>query len=208
MPHVVRLSSNGESQSVEPSKLVCIGRNYVDHIAELGNEVPTDMVVFIKPHSAISSDLHAFHNEPLHYECELCFMVENNRFAYIGLGLDLTKRALQSQLKSKGLPWERAKAFDGAAVLSEFVPLPQEWQSISFELAIDGKPTQHGDTELMINKPATILSGIQEFMTLSDGDVVMTGTPKGVGQVEAGQIFTGNLAVDGQPLISASWQAE
>ena len=112
---------NFEEQSISPSKIICIGRNYVDHIAELGNEVPDEMVVFLKPNSAISSKLQSYHQEPLHYEAELCFLYQQGHFTAVAIGLDLTKRNLQAKLKTKGLPWERAKSFNGAAVFSDFV---------------------------------------------------------------------------------------
>ena len=108
---------------VVPSKVVCVGRNYVAHIKELNNEIPEDMVLFIKPNSAISDVLKSFHHEAIHYEAELCFLFEGGVFIAVGLGLDLTKRSLQSELKAKGLPWERAKAFDGSAVMSQFIPI-------------------------------------------------------------------------------------
>jgi 2-keto-4-pentenoate hydratase/2-oxohepta-3-ene-1,7-dioic acid hydratase in catechol pathway len=97
-----------DNTQVIPSKIICIGRNYVDHIAELGNEVPDEMVVFIKPNSSIAEQLSSYHDEPLHYEGELCFVYQLGRFSAVGFGLDLTKRQLQSKLKAKGLPWERA----------------------------------------------------------------------------------------------------
>ena len=104
-----------DSQPIAPSKIVCIGRNYLEHIRELGNETPDAMVIFNKPNSAISQTLFALRDEPLHYEGEICFMVKQGELDALGFGLDLTKRELQSKLKSKGLPWERAKAFDAAA---------------------------------------------------------------------------------------------
>ena len=110
-------------QRISPSKVLCIGRNYVEHIKELNNAIPEQMVVFNKPNTSITTTLTSFHQESLHYETEICFLVENGKYSAVGLGLDLTKRELQSKLKAKGLPWERAKAFDGSAVFSRFVPL-------------------------------------------------------------------------------------
>ena len=106
------ISVNGNT--VQPSKILCVGRNYRAHIEELGNEIPDSMVVFNKPNSAISDTLYSdINNQPLHYESELAFTVKEGKLDAVGFGLDLTKRALQSTLKAKGLPWERAKAFDG-----------------------------------------------------------------------------------------------
>ncbi|MDP5144840.1 fumarylacetoacetate hydrolase family protein [Shewanella sp. ULN5] len=180
---------------ITPSKLVCIGRNYVEHIHELGNDIPDDMVVFIKPNSAINTQLNSVHlQQALHYEAELCFLVENGQFSAVGLGFDLTKRHLQSQLKSKGLPWERAKAFNGSAVFSDFVSINQLDQGCDshhwcFSLTINGKLSQLGHSQLMIYSTSDIFSGISDFLTLENGDIVMTGTPKGVGEVVSGSIF-------------------
>ncbi|WP_434928824.1 fumarylacetoacetate hydrolase family protein [Shewanella sp. HL-SH8] len=175
--------------AVTPSKIVCIGRNYVEHIYELGNDIPDDMVVFLKPNSAISAELISFHQETIHYEAELCFLVENGRFSAVGIGLDLTKRQLQSQLKSKGLPWERAKAFNGSAILSDFMPISASNQEWCFSLTINDQLAQLGHSQLMMYSPAQIFNELASFITLEDGDVVMTGTPKGVGQVIAGTVF-------------------
>ena len=195
--------------ALTPSKIVCVGRNYVAHIEELGNEIPEDMVVFIKPNSAISSTLQSsIEGEPLHYEGELVFLVRNNRFAAVGFGIDLTRRELQSRLKKKGLPWERAKAFNGAAVFSEFAPLPDELDKLSLRLQVAGAPRQAGGVEMMIYKPATILSELQKFTTLEDGDLVMTGTPEGVGAINPGERFEGAVLCGEDVLVSASWVAQ
>ena len=127
-----------------PSKIVCVGRNYAKHIAELKNVNTGDMVIFIKPNSSITHALYAYHQEPLHYEAELCFMVKNGDLSGVGFGLDLTKRGLQSALKAKGLPWERAKSFDRSAVLSEFAALPAGIAGLSLELWINDELRQIG----------------------------------------------------------------
>ncbi|MDO6678402.1 fumarylacetoacetate hydrolase family protein [Shewanella sp. 4_MG-2023] len=177
-----------------PSKIVCIGRNYVDHIQELGNEIPADMVVFLKPNSAITTELIAFQQEPIHYETELCFIMENNQFSAVGVGLDLTKRALQSTLKTQQLPWERAKAFNGSALFSDFIPLDSLGKSAcekwAFQLSINEKVIQVGHSDLMMYSTSAIKQSLTEFISLEDGDIVMTGTPKGVGMVNAGDVFT------------------
>jgi len=196
-----------ENRDVAPSKIVCIGRNYVEHIHELGNEMPTEMVVFSKPNSAITATLKAMHQEPLHYEAEICYMVENGRLAAVGCGLDLTKRELQSRLKAKGLPWERAKAFDGAALFSLFVPLTSADTELGLELLINGEVRQKGSTELMIYKPSRILAELQTFMTFENGDIIMTGTPAGVGVVQAGELFEVRLLTGEQILAIGRWQA-
>lgn len=208
---------NFDGKKVTPSKIICIGRNYVDHIAELGNEVPDEMVVFLKPNSAISTQLQSFHQEPLHYEAELCFLYQQEsnqnensqpgRFSAVAVGLDLTKRQLQEKLKAKGLPWERAKGFDGAAVFSDFVTLDAINDSLCLALAIDDKVIQAGGVELMMVKPDVILAQLSSFMTLEDGDIVMTGTPKGVGQIIAGSEFVGKVINHDKILVSATWLA-
>jgi len=163
-----------------PSKIVCVGRNYAAHIEELGNEIPDEMVVFNKPNSAISQTLRSCLDEPLHYESELSFLVESGGLAAVAFGLDLTKRDLQSNLKKKGLPWERAKGFDGAALFSKFVPLPENLEDLSLHLAVDGELRQAGGVTLMMYPPAIILRELAKFMTLEDGDIIMTGTPSGI----------------------------
>nr|WP_283104341.1 fumarylacetoacetate hydrolase family protein [Shewanella inventionis] len=168
---------------ITPSKIVCIGRNYVDHIHELGNDVPDEMVVFLKPNSAITDTLHSEMGETLHYEAELCFMVKDGQFSAVGVGLDMTKRELQGKLKKQGLPWERSKAFDGSALFSEFIPITSAQQNWCFQLTIDNVVTQLGHQQLMTYQPNAMFAAISEFMSLNDGDIVMTGTPKGVGAV-------------------------
>ncbi|MBC3764504.1 fumarylacetoacetate hydrolase family protein [Neptunicella marina] len=195
-------------KSFIPSKIVCIGRNFVAHAQELGNEVPQQMVIFTKPNSSISDELHSFNLEPLHYEAELSFLYQNGRFIAVAFGLDLTKRQTQAFLKSKGLPWERAKAFDGAALFSEFVPIESISDSMSLELYIDNHLVQKGDVGLMINKPLAILNEVNAFMSLADNDVVMTGTPKGVGEIEKGSVFWGRVVSQQQVLVEHRWTAQ
>lgn len=202
-----RVSLNGKS--IAPGKIICIGRNYAAHIAELGNETPEQMVFFTKPNSAISESLHAKHGgEALHYEAELCFLIQDGKLHGVGIGLDLTKRGLQSKLKEKGLPWERAKAFDGAAVFSPFASYDGPLEDLNFKLHIDGQPQQHGTHELMIHKPDQILTEIQTFMSLNDGDILMTGTPKGVGVVRNGEEFNATVSAKESVLVQANWKAQ
>lgn len=196
--------------AIAPTKILCIGRNYVDHIHELGNEIPEDMVVFLKPNSAISTVLHSEHQgETLHYETELCFMFQQGRFTHVAVGLDLTKRDLQSKLKAKGLPWERAKAFDGGALFSPFVAIDDAEAPLHFSLSINDKLVQEGNIDLMIYKPQTILSELQAFISLDEGDIVMTGTPKGVGSITANSVFNVTLSrgvqASAEPLLEYQW---
>ena len=196
-----------EKRVVTPGKIVCVGRNYVEHISELGNEIPDEMVVFTKPNSSISSELCHRKGEQLHYEAELSFLVEGGKFVAVAFGLDLTKRKLQGKLKEKGLPWERAKAFDGSALFSDFVALPPDFESLELILRINEQIVQRGKVEQMIYRPATILEEIRSFMSLNDGDIVMTGTPKGVGELQSGDILNGQVLNHDSSLVECSWQA-
>lgn len=193
--------------NVYPSKIVCVGRNYVDHIQELDNEVPDQMVVFLKPNSAITTTLYSQIDEPLHYETELCFLYQRGRFSAVGIGLDLTKRGLQTRLKNKGLPWERAKAFDGSALFSPFVPIDMISDEFRFELRVNQELVQYGNISLMIHAPHDILREISEFMSLTDGDIVMTGTPKGVGIVPSDALFEVSLTDGDNSIITWHWHS-
>ena len=177
------------NRTVSPTKIVCVGRNYLDHIEELNNEVPDEPVIFSKPNSAISENLCAFHQEPLHYEGELSFLFENGRFSAVGFGLDITKRTLQNKLKAKGLPWERCKSFDGSAIFSRFVEIERVSRNLNLALSINGRMVQSGSVRLMMNKPNDILVSILGFMSLENGDIVMTGTPEGRGRNKRGGSF-------------------
>lgn len=200
---------NVNGSIVTPSKIVCVGRNYVAHIEELGNEVPEEMVVFNKPNCAITDILRSqMAGEDLHYESELCFTVAGGEFSAVGFGLDLTKRGLQARLKEKGLPWERAKAFDGSVLFSRFLPAPDDFSQLSLELHVDGKIRQAGGVELMMYPPDVILEELKSYTTLEDGDVVMTGTPAGVGSVKTGEHFEGYVLHGGRLLVQASWIAQ
>lgn len=195
-------------KDIYPSKIVCIGRNYVGHIKELGNEMPTEPVIFLKPNSAISTIIYSAKEPAIHYESEITFMVKSGQLAAVGFGLDLTKRDLQSRLKSKGLPWERAKAFDGAAVFSEFVDCPADISQLRLELSINGSLVQAGGCELMINKPDAILEETGAFLSYEDGDLVMTGTPAGVGPLGKGDVFVGSIFDGDKLLIKAEWTVQ
>lgn len=191
---------------IRPGKIVCVGRNYVEHIQELGNEIPENMVLFVKPATSLTDKLLSSHcGEELHYEGEISFLFEKGRFAMAAFGLDLTKSGLQGRLKEKGLPWERAKAFDGAALFSPFVPIGGDFSRLSLCLEINGKTVQSAGTDLMMYKPEEILKEISSFMTLEDGDIVMTGTPKGVGVIRRSDHFRGILIDGDDRLVEKEW---
>jgi len=195
---------NYKNKRLEVSKVVCIGRNYVEHIEELGNEIPSSMVVFNKPNSAISDKLYYF-SEHCRFEGEICFLIRDSKIEAIGFGLDLTHADVQNHLKSKGLPWERAKAFDNSAVLSEFVPLGTDMSTFGMKLFINDKLVQFATYDLMMYKPDTMLSEIQSFMTLEDNDIIMSGTPKGVGTYSIGDRFVGQVFSGETLLVEAVW---
>lgn len=193
---------------IHPTKVVCIGRNYVEHIEELNNETPTEPVIFIKPNSSIANGIETSKIEEIHYEGEICFSIKNGKIYSVGFGLDLTKRNLQSTLKNKGLPWERAKSFDKSAVFSDFVKCEDNIQNYKLELYINGSLKQFANYELMIHKPGALVEEIQSFMTLEDDDIIMTGTPKGVGIINAGETFTAKILYGEDVIIEKSWVAQ
>ncbi len=193
-------------RTLTPSKVVCIGRNYVEHIEELGNEIPENMVIFNKPNSAITPTLSYF-GEHCRFEGEICLLIEGGKAVGVGFGLDLTHAEVQNHLKAKGLPWERAKSFDGSAVLSAFVPIDGDLSRIAFEMRINRARVQHASYDLMMYKPAEMIAEIGRVMTLEDGDIIMTGTPKGVGYYAPGDRFEA-VVMDGDAvLLATEWTA-
>ena len=194
-----------DGKEIFPSKIICIGRNYVAHIKELGNEIPKEPVIFIKPNSAISTDIHSGEPDEIHFEGEISFVVRSGQPVAVGFGLDLTKRKLQSDLKAKGLPWERSKAFDGAAVFSEFVTFNGQVDALRLELYINDHLVQQGGCKLMIYKPDEIIAEVKSFLSLEDGDLIMTGTPAGVGSVHAGDRFIGKIFENEDLIVDGSW---
>jgi len=194
-------------QSVTPAKIVCIGKNYTAHIKEMHSAVPEQMVVFMKPNAAIGTTLKAFAGEPIHYECEICLLIHKGTISGVGVGLDLTKRELQGKMKQAGLPWERSKAFDGAALFSHFTPAPENLRELRLELWVDGTLRQSGGADTMLYPPEAIIDELATFLTLDDFDVIMTGTPAGVGPVVAGEHFEARLLSGESALVDASWIA-
>ena len=193
-----------KNKSITPSKVVCIGRNYVEHIEELCNEIPENMVIFNKPNSAISDTLH-YYTEHTRFEGEICFLIEDGNIAGVGFGLDLTHADIQNKLKTKGLPWERAKAFDGSAVMSAFVPFTGDIRKLHMKLTINGELIQFANYDLMMYKPDVMVEEIRSFMTLEDGDVIMSGTPKGVNTYSVGDRFVGQVFEGDRLLVEGEW---
>ncbi|MFT7860903.1 MAG: fumarylacetoacetate hydrolase family protein [Sulfurimonas sp.] len=196
-----------ENKELTPSKIVCIGRNYVEHIYELGNEIPESMVVFNKPNSALCKELYYF-NDETRFEGEICYLIENSQISGIGFGLDLTHADIQNKMKSKGLPWERAKAFNGSAVLGHFVSFSGDLKKLRFELYINDQLRQEATYDLMIYKPDVMLEEIERFMGLEDGDVIMSGTPKGVGNYSVGDVFRGVIYYNDEILVESFWRVK
>ena len=193
-----------ENEQVCPSKIVCVGRNFIDHITELSNTMPDQPVIFIKPNSSVSSLLRCGQGG-LHYEGELSFLIRENKLFGVGFGMDLTKRDVQKGLKEKGLPWERAKAFDGSAVLSQFVTLEGDISELSLRLSINGEAKQIGGVEDMLYSPQVLLREAQSFLTFEENDILMTGTPAGVGLVNRWDVFLGQVFLGDKLLVEQEW---
>ena len=191
-------------------KLICIGRNYAKHIAELQNERPASPVVFIKPDSAILLKQHPFvipeYTQEVHYEVEVLVKIKklgkyiepkfaSSYYDEIGLGIDFTARDLQQHLKTKGLPWEKAKAFDGSAVIGSWLPKSQfsDINAINFCLKKNEEIVQKGTTAAMLWKIDEIISYVSQYFTLKIGDIIFTGTPAGVGPVTINDKLTGYI---------------
>ncbi len=191
-------------------KIICVGRNYAAHIAELENERPEHPVLFIKPDTSLLQKKQPFFiphfTDDIHYEVELVVRIDRigkhiepqfapKYYSHIGLGIDFTARNVQQELKAKGLPWEKAKAFDGSALVGDWVPktaLPN-LDSIAFSLEKNGKIVQRGNSAQMLWKIDDLISYCSTFFTLKIGDILFTGTPAGVGAVAEGDLLTGFL---------------
>ena len=184
-------------------KIICIGRNYADHAKELGNQVPSEPVIFMKPDSAILPKGNAFFipefSNDVHFECEVVVRIDRlgknieERFAsryysQIALGIDFTARDLQEELKAKGLPWEEAKSFDGAAYLGKLFDKSDypDLGEISFQLKKNGEIAQNGNTRDMLFSIDRIIAEVSKYFTIKIGDLIYTGTPAGVAAVNIG----------------------
>ena len=190
-------------------KIICIGRNYAEHALELGNEIPENPVIFMKPDTALFRNGNQYYipefTQDLHYELEIVvkimkngkYVLERNahkHYEEIALGIDFTARDLQSDLKKKGLPWELSKAFDGSAVLSEFFPKEDfDLKNLNFSLLKNGEKVQDGNSSQMMYTPDQIIAFVSQYFTLKKGDLIFTGTPKGVGKVVENDLLTAFL---------------
>ena len=198
-------------------KIICVGRNYAEHIKELNNEQPDDPVIFLKPETAIP-----LKNEPffypdfstdVHHEVEILVKINRvgknieERFAHkyydeIGVGIDFTARDIQSKLKAKGLPWELAKGFNGSAPISGFVPKTDfaDLHNLNFRLDVNGETRQQGNTSLMLFRIDYLISFVSKYFLLQQGDILFTGTPKGVGPVQVGDRLT--AFIEDKPMLT------
>ena len=191
-------------------KIICIGRNYTKHIEELQNERPDEPVVFMKPDSAVLLRQHPFvipeFSEDIHHELEIIVKINkvgkyiDAKFAHkyydeIGVGIDFTARDLQQKLKEKGLPWEKAKAFDGSAVIGDFMQKSDfnSLENLTFELTNNGVTVQKGNTDFMLWKIDELIAYVSQYFTLKIGDIIFTGTPEGVAAVRPDDILEGFL---------------
>ena len=190
-------------------KCICIGRNYAKHIEELGNEKPSEPVIFLKPDTAVLRNndpfYHPIFSKDIHHEVELLVKIKkegksiapefvSNYFDEIGLGIDFTARDKQSELKSKGLPWELAKAFNQSAVISRFLSKSDfNLEDINFRLEVNNTLAQEGNTNQMIFSINEIISFVSKYFTLKTGDIIFTGTPSGVGPVKVGDRLSGYI---------------
>jgi len=184
-------------------KIICVGRNYAAHAAELKNEVPTEPVIFLKPDTALLPKRQPFFypdfSKDIHFETEVVVRINrlgkniapkftHKYYSELSLGIDFTARDLQQKLKEKGLPWEKAKAFDGSAPTGQFIDkstLP-EVNQLNFELKINGKSRQSGNTSQMLFSIDELISYVSKYFTLKIGDLIFTGTPQGVGPIAIG----------------------
>jgi len=190
-------------------KIICIGRNYAKHIEELANERPDNPVVFLKPDSAILPNKNPFFiptfSNDVHYEVEVLIKINRvgkhiaSRFAHkyydeIGLGIDFTARDVQQQCKEKGLPWEKAKAFDGSAVIGNFYNKKDfNLENLSFQLLKNNEIVQDGNTQSMLWKIEELINYVSQYFTIKKGDIIFTGTPAGVGKVTENDVLLGKI---------------
>lgn len=191
-------------------KIICIGRNYADHISELNNERPAEPVIFMKPDTAVLPKDADFYipefSKDVHHEVEVLVKISkvgkyiDPKFAHkyyeeIGLGIDFTARDVQTMLKEKGLPWEKAKAFDHSAIIGSFLPKKNftSLENVNFELRNNGQIVQQGNTSLMLWNIDQLIAYVSQYFTLKTGDIIFTGTPKGVAAVKDNDFLEGFL---------------
>ena len=198
-------------------KIICIGRNYADHAKEMNSPVPTEPIFFLKPDTAIIRDNQPFYypdfSKEIHYEVELVIKINkvgkniDAQFAHkyydeIGIGIDFTARDIQANCKEKGLPWEKAKAFDGSAPIGKFIDKKKivDQNNIHFKLLLNGNSVQEGNTKDLLFTFDTLIAYVSRFFTLKTGDLIYTGTPEGVGPVAIGDKL--EASIENETLLS------
>ncbi len=211
----------GSNRTLNVGKIVCLGRNYLDHIRELNNEVPDAPVIFCKPASSLLENngkiLIPAYSDDCHHELELALLIgekgkqipeadANNYICGYAVALDLTLRDVQARQKEKGLPWEIAKGFDTSCPLSRFVCADQinDPDNLRLSLKVNGQLRQQGNTNMMMRSVARIVSEISGFYTLEEGDIILTGTPAGVGPIVSGDLLEGEIEQVGQLRVSVA----
>jgi 2-keto-4-pentenoate hydratase/2-oxohepta-3-ene-1,7-dioic acid hydratase in catechol pathway len=196
-------------------KIICIGRNYAEHAKEMKSEVPTEPVFFMKPETALlrgSDFYYPDFTKDLHHEVEIVIKISkngkhiseefaSNYYNEVGIGIDFTARDLQKQCKDKGLPWEKAKAFDNSAPVGEFVPKEKfaSLNNVGFDLKVNGSARQHGNTKDLIFSFEKVIAYVSKFVTLKTGDLIFTGTPEGVAAVQKGDVL--EASIENKPLL-------
>lgn len=211
----------GKNQTIAVGKIICLGRNYLDHIRELGNAVPDRAVIFCKPASSLLADggeiIIPPYSDDCHHELELALLIgkqgkridQQQALDYIagyGVALDLTLRDLQSEMKAKGLPWELAKGFDTSCPISDFVPAERvaDPNQLELSLKVNGELRQLGNTNMMMRSVERIISEMSEFFTLEPGDIILTGTPAGVSRLVSGDRLIGEIEQVGTLEVSVA----
>ena len=209
------------NQKLTIGKIVCLARNYAEHVKELGNETPAAPVLFMKPASSVIGDGEATripaYSQECHYEVELAVLIgkqcrgvaADKAIEYVAgyaVAIDMTLRDVQNQLKAKGLPWDIAKGYDTSCPLSDFVPAAAvaDPHALNLKLSVNGELRQDGSSRDMINRIPQIIAHISAIFTLEPGDVILTGTPAGVGQVRAGDVMTAEIQSVGRLTISVA----
>ena len=211
----------GSQEAIKIGKIVCIGRNYADHIKELGNEMPERPIIFMKPASSVIGEGEQIvipsYSSDCHHEAELALLIGTggkdipadqamSHVAGFGVAIDLTLRDVQAEQKKKGLPWEIAKGFDTACPLSPFVPAASvsDPQNLRITLSVNGAPRQDGSTALMIHRMPELISYLSSIFTLEPGDLILTGTPAGVGPIKSGDQLVAEIAQVGKLSVSVA----
>jgi 2-keto-4-pentenoate hydratase/2-oxohepta-3-ene-1,7-dioic acid hydratase in catechol pathway len=211
----------GSVEGFPIGKILCIGRNYVDHIKELGNEMPDRPIIFMKPASSVIGEGEQIvippYSSDCHHEAELALLIGTGgkniapgeamgHVAGYGVAIDLTLRDVQAEQKKKGLPWEIAKGFDTACPLSSFVPAASvtDPQDLRITLSVNGAPRQDGSTALMIHRMPELISYLSSIFTLEPGDLILTGTPAGVGPIKSGDLVVAEIAQVGKIVVTVA----